>query len=139
MQQNLDRFQFKCWDRDNGILLPDGTFPLTGWIFDIYYIITIKTILSDPEKYSKRFTILQSTGLKDKNGKLIFEYDIIEMYSPNIKGLIFFDDFYSCMKIQAIADDGSCQGEATLLTKNFANGSAIIGNRFEQPQLLKKL
>ena len=83
----------------------------------------------DPE------TVGQYTGLTDKNGKKIFEVDIVKIYLYEPKGLanyeigcIKFDDtkarFVFCTK------DGSYSIDNT-------NTYEIIGNIYDNPELLK--
>ena len=64
-----DRFKFRCWDKINEKWMDCIQLDIdTGYITGFY----------NPEQAQKRrYILMQSTGLKDKNGKLIFEGDII--------------------------------------------------------------
>ena len=95
--------------------------------YDDFYFENLEEILND-----KDYIVLQFTGLKDKNGKEIYEGDIIQLWvCEKLEGLIrevkwetgiSEDGHYSSgFKIDEASDSDSCE---------------IIGNIYENPELL---
>ena len=82
-------------------------------------------------------TICQCTGLKDKNGKLIWENDIIECkdgkhnfqtqieWDAYCAGFIFQDTETSAVGLDAITENG------------LYSESKVVGNIFDNPELLE--
>lgn len=116
-----DRFKFKYFNKNNSM----EEISLTN----CYY-----TNLD----YSK---LMQSTGLRDKNGKLIYEGDIVQFYN---------DEFLQTMKI--IWDNDELDFKAIRLKKNVEcyekdflylgyikkeDSLEVIGNIYENPELLE--
>ena len=74
----------------------------------------------------KELVLMQCTGLKDKNGKLIFEGDIVKNYyfKDGDVDTIIFDNKYACFRLK-----NDNHSEIT--------NCEIIGNIYENSDLLK--
>jgi uncharacterized phage protein (TIGR01671 family) len=84
-------------------------------------------------------TIGQYTGLKDKNGKMIFEGDICSVFlesRENVEALVEFKDGRFILKYPIIDIDSG--GLSLALIRYTINHSVeVIGNIHDNPELLK--
>lgn len=122
-----DRFKFRAWDEiEKNMVYFDGIFynkkPYTeGSSFPQYD--------SSPH-YHKLSDLMQSTGFKDENGKLIYEGDIVK-FKTELFGKpkrIIWDECHYILKDTFII---LCDMEI----KQF--GLEVIGNIYENPELLE--
>ena len=105
-----DRFKFRAWDSI-----------AKEYIFDSYALYEL--FVNDIDN---SYQVEQCTGLKDKNGKLIYEGDIVTGFFNNNK--VIWDKGSFCV------DDGS--GVFDELAKSNED-CVIIGNIHENPELLE--
>ena len=77
-------------------------------------------------EFEEKYPIMQYTGLKDKNGKEIYEGDIV--YIPDMKFEVKFRE--------TICWD--CGGNYTGMGYEISEAYEIIGNIYENPELLEK-
>ena len=96
----------------------------------------------EPSNWLKldRFILMQYTGLKDNNGKEIYEGDIVKNLSEDgypIRGLVFYDD--GSFKVTSSHADITNKNIYDILDENLIedNNMKIIGNKYENPELLK--
>ena len=105
-----DRFKFRAWDSI-----------AKEYIFDSYALYEL--FVNDIDN---SYQVEQCTGLKDKNGKLIYEGDIVTGFFNNNK--VIWDKGSFCV------DDGS--GVFDELAKSNED-CVIIGNIHENSELLE--
>lgn len=79
-------------------------------------------------------TVGQYTGLKDKNGKDIYEWDVAYYYKCDGKtrrGIVkYYEDGFNIFQVGSAFEDCSLRGLGSL-------GIEIIGNIHDNPDLLK--
>lgn len=156
-----DRYLFNAKRTDNGEWV-EGSL-ITGVFFrlgqDIPYILCPDKADYDCfEDFSEEngifevdpSTICQCTGLKDKNGKLIWENDIVRFQFDNddctfpnkdIKkriGKVFFSDFRASFSIAMGRNGSKCLNNDLFKYVQNGNRVEIIGNIFDNPELLEE-
>lgn len=112
--------KFRAWDNENKRMFND-CFELTKTGFKEW--VQLRQASEDLEW-------MQFTGLKDKNGKEMYEGDIITWGSKVENHTIIFED--GCYLYEREFSMGGELDSASI--KN--NGLEVIGNIHEQPELL---
>lgn len=77
----------------------------------------------------KDWPLMQFTGLHDKNGKEIYEGDVIEWVGMHT--VIFFSEMFAAFRMKTVHD-----GVEDFFTKPLEAGIEVIGNIHENPELL---
>lgn len=134
----MRQIKFRAWDEKEKKMWLVGGFPLLseqGWIANL---------VSSEKPFNKELSdtdgeLMQFTGLKDKNGKEIYEGDIIKipkkpydyMESKNSKFMaaVIFDKGMFVLREEV--EDWGALGEYENLK--------VIGNIYENPDLLNNL
>ena len=124
MTQNWDRFKFRLWiegQNDNGM-----------YYFNLRQEVTLIA----------KYTIMQSTGLKDKNGNLIYEGDVLKAIWKEKQDLldkneIFYKIEYETNGCWFRVIEIEAARHRLVLDDFFAEHAEIIGNIYENPELLE--
>lgn len=117
-----DRFRFRVWNIE------------TGYLDDCDFSINQMGELIGVQPFNSPYIVEQCTGLKDKNGKFIYEDDIISATT--------FDG-HNRQFIVKYANEDACFGlfitkSMYMLFNNIYDDSLeVIGNIHEKPELLE--
>ena len=122
-----DRFRFRVWDKS-----------FCRMIYNIFFFwkentITVYELHKDASKSylpNSHIVLEQCTGLKDKNGRLIYEGDIVEY------------TFYANRALYGNYGDYKYKGVIRretngFNTESYADKIEVIGNIHENPELLE--
>ena len=116
-----DRFKFRVWNRENK--------KIYTWkdITDKKGNCSLYWCMLQVQNNEKNNILMQCTGVKDKNGRFIYEGDIVERDHVQGKkqGVVVFDK-------------EALQFRATNMSLySFKHRSVVIGNIYENPELLE--
>lgn len=84
-----------------------------------------------PAKLVDPSTVCQYTGLKDENGKDVWEHDIIAVPVPLFKGEIIFSG--GCFRVKS-DDDSSFPFTNLLIIDDKIDYCRVIGNKFDKKE-----
>lgn len=127
----MREIKFRAWVKDSKSMIED-VVPIHNEVYGHY----CKDLERDTDKYLKlkNSEIMQYTGLKDKNGKEIYEGDIAKVFQPfNVptKAIVEFND--GCFELKGI--ELTWRDYVKCFVVNHA--IEIIGNIHEDPELLE--
>lgn len=126
--------KFRAWDKVNkrmeyvGAIQfthPRGTCP--GEIESIG--IDKYDAINDPNE----FELMQFTGLKDKNGKDVFEGDILHYYMDSSKRFPWTVSFENGCFVRS----REFRGGSSVILNDKIDGFEVIGNIYETPELME--
>lgn len=128
------RPKFRAWDTTNKEMFKD-TFAITesGHVV----VVEQESVASSPDYvFVDHLVIMQSTGLKDKNGKEIFEGDVVRQVrtQPTTENEVIIGVVTMLEGAWLIVNDNE-QLASDLWSETDEN--EIIGNSYETPKLLE--
>ena len=137
-----DRFKFRIWDKPTSRMFYDVAlgFIKAPMRSDWVCADTPDGQISYTGDRLKDIEIMQCTGLKDKNGKLVYFNDLVKNKWGQICKVIMQTDErnYGCIVLQNIKylnDEAYCND---IFVSAVINKSAVIGNIYENPELLEE-
>lgn len=155
---NYDRFKARIWDKQEkemyyvGDNMPDNCYlDVVRKYYDNFTLIAVNEYGVAVGAYTKeidnrlqilnisfgdRFVPMQCTGLKDKNGKLIYEGDIIVDVDSNY--LIYWRTEYYGFLAKCLPETLDLSLDNFRYSEVFGSETEIIGNKWETPELLEE-
>lgn len=142
-----DRFKFRAWNKLSNELKDVKSLNINQMFPDCSNVI-LETNSFDSIKTNNlpiecanglnNVILMQCTGLKDQNGKLIYEGDIVRYYSPYFMKFftakVIFNEKEACFTMRG--------NEASYMISIIApniNEKEVIGNLYENPELLEEV
>ena len=141
-----DRYLYRAKRKDNGEWI-------VGSLIQTSYLGSIRSWISSEQEDKARLreitlnqavwrafevrtnTICQCTGLKDKNGKLIWENDVVNCFEAECCGKISWNESEAGFYFDVLLEDGTYEEEHIY---DYADCMMVIGNIFDNPELLEK-
>lgn len=129
----MREIKFRAWDNDKkSMFIPHINASFNTGLHDLNIIF---------EKFGTEYSFMQYSGLKDKNGKEIFEGDVISC-PPLFKGdKSYFQITFGEVTVQGLQHWAwLCQSrvlQKSLLDQSIIENGEVIGNVYENPELMQ--
>ncbi|MGX6423273.1 YopX family protein [Streptococcus infantarius] len=127
--------KFRAWDKKCNEMFKD-TFAITesGQVI----IVEQESVFDTPDYvFTDDLIIMQSTGLKDKNGIEVFENDVIRD-SDGFEGIVQYDESYGMYGIAYLpTKSNGIDMTFEELKDKYRNKFEVVGNIYENPELLE--
>lgn len=127
----MREIKFKAWDKDRKRWTNYSIADNLPRFYDKH------TGCWKTDKEGERFILCQYTGLKDKNGKEIYEGDVVKAISfARWIGIIKYSDENQAFIFDDL--DKKYRGDSIVFMSQFDESFKILGNIYENPELLKE-
>lgn len=120
----MREIKFRAWDKENKKMMKVSSLSLENKEIAVrengtYHFFRMKNL-----------ELMQYTGIKDKNGKEIYEGDIYHVGDKKIKYLVvWFDSGFEGKQLRSTSYAG---------LKSWVKDIEILGNIYENPELLEE-
>ncbi len=137
----MRELKFRAWYKKEKSMYSWIKDKILGFIFLNKEDMILNIDLKDFK--NKDYELTQFTGLKDKNGKEIYEGDILDYTKKGFNKQLAIVEFDKTKAIFGVTtkhifpdESGKWRGIFQIITENLDN-CEVIGNKFENPELLK--
>lgn len=149
------KIKFRAWDECHKIMHHDFQWVMSGedgndWILfvsDRQPIGGSGTVWSENPFLAQQLKIMQFTGLKDKNGREIYEGDIARIVFSQDEGggcfshqkgqgIVYFDDYWGVKFNCKDHTQRTASAHWGCIGTHECRKVEVIGNRYEHPELL---
>ena len=130
----MREIKFRAWHKEKNIMVYDNEDDTYGYWDGCCNsnVGMVNTVLNS--KWYSQYEFMQYTGLKDKNGKEIYEGDIIQ-YEDIHKGVVEYSEKYAQYVLN---QTGQVVDEYEPLGDYNMEVFEIIGNIYDNPDLFKE-
>ena len=128
----MREYKFRAWNKNTKKMYKIGQITLEKGTWN--YESDDRKYIGVSIPYQPSFILMQYTGLKDKNGKEIYERDIVQ--SDIDRALVKWNNKYGYFQLVPIGDyyfDSDVIGQALEYID-----VEVIGNEFDNPELLEE-
>lgn len=144
-----DRFKFRAWNKLSNEMKDVISLNINHSFPDCSNVILETNTFDNIKTHNNPITcanslenvvLMQCTGLKDKNGKLIYEWDIVKFKKNNpvgiLKGVIQNHTCYFSLDFMELGKYGESGCSLTKNTTDYIQ-LEVIGNIYENKKLLE--
>jgi uncharacterized phage protein (TIGR01671 family) len=119
--------KFRAWDKERKQIFPVSLMDFSQWWVDCGLNGERNSFRNEE---TDRHILMQYTGLKDRNGKEIYEGDILSNGS-HIDWIVKYRD--AAFQVEHV---GQITNDSWHLERGMAESREVIGNIYENPELL---